>query len=104
MTYQSALDIGRANAMAGHVQHVIRSSDYGEVTVSITNGYVSSRISIGHSAPVFGIAFWIAIHRAEHVRERASQHQQAAFIRRQLVALCVDPLRYYTGQRPASLC
>src|SRR5205085_8472534 len=79
---ESALDVGRANAMAGHLQHVIRSSDYCEVTVLITNGYISSRICIRYFTPVLGVAVRIAIHGAEHVWEWPSEHQQPAFVRR----------------------
>src|SRR5258708_40375741 len=95
MAYQSAFYIGGANAVASDVEYVICASYDGEVAVFIADSYISRGVSIRYFAPVLGIAFRIAIHCAEHVREGPPQHQESAFVGWHLVALRVHDFSHH---------
>src|SRR5215471_10472965 len=76
MADQRAFDLSGADAMAGHVHHIVGTAYDHEVPVVVLDGHVAGEITAGNSAPVAFVTLRIPIDRAEKVREGTFEHQQ----------------------------
>ena len=78
MRHQSAFHLGRADAMSGHIEHVIVSAQHCDVSVFVFHGDIARHIATGNHLPVAFVARRIAPHGAQHVGERALEHQPSS--------------------------
>ena len=80
MIDERALDFHRADAMSGHVQHVVDAAEQPEVAVGVALGAVAGEVDAGRPpVPVLlHVALGIAVDAAQHRRPRARQRQQPA--------------------------
>src|SRR5262245_38517148 len=68
MTDERAFNLSGADAMAGHVHHIVGTAHDHEVPVGVLDSHVASEITAGNSAPVAFVTLRIPIDRAEKVR------------------------------------
>ncbi len=77
---QGALDLGRAQPVAGHFDHVVHPADDPEIAVLIFAGAVAGEIHARETAPVLAdVALGILVDRAQHGRPGLLEHQVAFF-------------------------
>ena len=101
MIDERALDLHRADAMSGDVDHVVDAAEQPEVAVGVALGAVAGEVDAGAPlVPVLAdVAIGIAVDAAQHRRPRPRQREQAA-ADLDLLAALVANLRGDAGKRP----
>ncbi len=89
---ERALDFHRADAMPGHVDHVVHAAEQPEVAVGVTLGAIAGEVDVrAPLAPVLpDVAIRIAVDAPQHRGPRTRQRQQAAADLDDLSALRAD--------------
>ena len=98
---QRALDLHRADAVAGDVEHVVDAAEQPEVAVGVALGAVAGEVgAVVPPAPVrLDVALGVAVDAAQHRRPRPRQREQAA-AGLDLLAARVADLGGDAGERP----
>ena len=100
MIDQRALDFHRADAMAGHVHHVVDPAEQPEITVLVALAAVAGKIFSRKAAPVsLHETVGIAVDRPHHRRPRFSQNQITAAAFGNRLAALIDDVGFDAGQR-----
>src|SRR5689334_10114918 len=90
---ERALDFRRADAMAGHVEHVIDTTHDPEVTVLVLTTAIAGEIGAFDLAPInFLVALRVAPESAQHARPRFANDELAAHALGHGIALVVHDL------------
>ena len=78
MRHQGALDLAGAEAVPGHVEHVVDAPDDPEIAILVPPGAVAGKVTPRDVAPVlFLVAAIVAIDGTEHRRPRLANDQLA---------------------------
>ena len=98
---QGALDLHRAQPVAGDVEHVVDAAHDPEVAVLVAAGAVAGEVDVRHLAPVLlAVALVVAVDGPQHRRPGLLDDQQAALVGRHRLALPVHDLGHDARQRP----
>ena len=93
MANQRAFHFGRADAMAGDVEHVVDTAHDPEVTVLVLAASVACEVAARDLGPVsFLVAGGVSPNAPQHGRPRLADHQLAAGILRHGLAGVIHDL------------
>src|SRR5207253_3222218 len=101
MRDERALDLHRAETVAGDVHDVVDAAHHPEVAVLVAACAVAGEVHAGNLAPVLlDVALVVAPNRAQHAGPRLLQDEVTALVRADRLALAVYDVRHDAGERP----
>src|SRR2546429_3112663 len=100
IAHQRALDFRRADAMPGHVQHIVDAAHDPVVTVLVLAAAAAGEITLLHFAPVnFLVTLRITPDAAQHARPRFPYDELSAGVARDRLALVIHDFRHDAEKR-----
>mmetsp|Transcript_10955 Transcript_10955/g.36331 ORF Transcript_10955/g.36331 Transcript_10955/m.36331 type:complete len:266 (-) Transcript_10955:994-1791(-) len=101
MQHHGRLDLGGADAVAGHVDHVVHPAGDPEMAVGVAPAAVTGQIKAAVDGEVGGdVPVVVAVHVADGGRPRALDGEQALARPLLLVALLIDDDRLHAEEGP----